>query len=162
MRRAAVGQLIHGVKLLCAQGHSRRIDDYICIAVRLHEPFAAYSVLLAVLLHKCRSVLLFIRRCLFIAFYKLIIIHFVKAARHVAGAGYICDILYVQPACKRVRNLDYASFTHSVQKKVRARIAQYAAPDLILPVIIMGKAPKARLYAAYYHGYVLIRLPAPV
>ena len=130
--------------------------------MRLNKALAAYRVLLAVLLHECGGVLFPIRRHVLIAFYQFVVINPFKRACHVAASGDVCYILYVKPAAQCVRNLNNTALTHAVEQKVGPAVAKHAAPHLIVPVIVVRKAPKACFYPAYYDRHVLICLPAAV
>lgn len=89
---------------------------------------------------------------------QVVVVDLVERARAVDGAVDIGDLIDGQPRIERVGDLDNRVLAHAVDEDVSARVEQYRALELVLPVVVVGQAAQACLDAADDDGSVLKRL----
>ena len=144
-----VRKLGHAVKLLCLQRHRRGIYDEISAVVLLYQRPAAHGVVLGVFYARCVRV-----KALAVANVgKRGQRHRVKLAfgcvvRQKRGAADIAHLgngdLLFKPPCY----LALGVLCHAVNEHVRARIDEDRAAHLVVPIVIVRKAPQRGLKAA--------------
>ena len=83
-------------------------------------------------------------------------------ARHKRRAANICQGIRLFTLGEPARNLARGIFAHAVDKKVCLRVEDERAADLIVPVVVVGKAAQARLQSADDDGDVAEGLAAAV
>ena len=89
---------------------------------------------------------------------QVVVVDLVERTRAVNGAIDIGNLVDGQSRVERVGDLDDRVLAHAVDEDVGARVEQYRALELVLPVVVVGQAAQARLDAADDDGGVLERL----
>ena len=89
---------------------------------------------------------------------QVVVVDLVERTRAVNGAVDIGDLIDGQSRVERVGDLDNCVLAHAVDEDVGARVEQYRALELVLPVIVVGQAAQARLDATDNDGDILKRL----
>ena len=89
---------------------------------------------------------------------QVVVVYLVERTRAVNGAVDIGDLIDRQSRVERVGDLDDRVLAHTVDEDVGARVEQYRALELVLPVVVVGQTAQARLDAADDDRSVLERL----
>ena len=89
---------------------------------------------------------------------QVVVVDLVERVGAVDGAVDIGNLVDGQPGIERVGDLDNRVLAHAVDEDVGARVEQYRALELVLPVVVVGQAAQACLDAADDDGSVLERL----
>ena len=89
---------------------------------------------------------------------QVVVVDLVERTRAVDGTVDIGDLVDGQSRVERVGDLDNRVLAHAVDEDVGARVEQYRALELVLPVVVVGQAAQACLDAADDDGGVLERL----
>ena len=89
---------------------------------------------------------------------QVVVVDLVERVGAVDGAVDVGDLVDEQARVERVGDLDDRVLTHAVDEDVGARVEQYRALELVLPVVVVGQAAQACLDAADDDGGVLERL----
>ena len=89
---------------------------------------------------------------------QVVVVDLVERTRAVDGAVDIGDLIDGQSRVERVGDLDNRVLAHAVDEDVGARVEQYRALELVLPVVVVSQAAQACLDAADDDGSVLERL----
>ena len=153
---ARVGQLVHEVQLVGAQGFGGRVLHYEeVLLVLLHQRLGIVGVHVAVLLVEAPGV------------GRLVVEHLlvggqydgVYAGAQVAGAphraGHVGDVLHGDACGQRVGYLVHRPLAHAVDEQVGVGVEQHRALERVAPVVVVGKPAQACLDAADDDGGVL-------
>ena len=167
MPGAHIGQRIDVVHLLHREGFRRRVlHDEGPSAIGLAEPFRLKRVCVGILQRKALRIGLFSFRGgiphLFVIREPQRVVNVLFLPGLVDRPVDKSDVAHVQAGRQRVRDLYDAAFPHPVGNEVCARIQKDRAPHLVLPVVIMGEPPQARLEPAQDHRCLFKRFPDQV
>ena len=75
-----------------------------------------------------------------------------RLLRYIGRAADIAHIRYVAARGEAAGNLNRRVLAHAVDEEVGPGVENDAAAHLVLPVVVVGEAPEARLERAYDHG----------
>ena len=155
-----VGQLGHLVQLLGVQGHGRGIVDEVLIPVGLDDRLAPDGVVLVVLHQVSGGVGLLVPADLLVGGHP--------DGGVLAGVGGICgeagplhvgDLIHRLPGGQTPGDLPGGPLPHAVDQQVGLGVEEDGPADLVLPVVVVGKAAEGGLQAADDDGDVAIDLP---
>ena len=158
-----VGQLGNGVELRGAERRRRRVHDQRAVAVGLDQRAAADRVVFLVFRALGLGVGVFVRA------------HLVEGGERdrcegtvlrrpgqVSSPAHIRDLRDRRPALQPFRDLPRRTLAHAVNQQVRAGVDEDAAAHRVVPVIVVGEAPEARLQSADHDRHVRECLARPV
>ena len=158
-----IGQLRHKVQLLRAQGHGGRVDNEVTVPMLLDQGLAPDRIVLLILHpggvgvigHAAADRLEGGQGQAVIGADGRIADQHGRAPDVRQGAGRL--LLFQPPG-----DLPCGVFPHAVDQNIRPGVCQGAAADLVVPVIIVGKAAQGSLQPADDNGQVGKGLPGPV
>ena len=162
MGLAGEGQVVDLVQFLPGEGRRRRIADQIPLLVGLDEGLAPDGVLLPGLGHEGLGVLLLIGGNLLIGGQGHVVVEAVQSGGMIAAAGDVPDVPNGRARVQRLRQGHDGPFPHAVQQQVGPRVVEDGVADPVVPVVVVGEAPKARFDAPDDHRHPGIGLPTAV
>ena len=156
---ACVGELGHLVHLVGRQRRRRRVLHHEhAVGVGLYQAMPGDGVHVLLLHVKAARVVELVGGKVVPAGQQVVVVDLVERTRAVDGAVDIGDLVDGQSRVERVGDLDNRVLAHAVDEDVGARVEQYRALELVLPVVVVGQAAQTRLDAADDDGGVLERL----
>ena len=156
---ACVGEFGHLVHLVGGECRRRRVLHHIdAVGVGLYQTMPGDGVHILLLHVKAARVVELVGGKIVPAGQQIVVVDLVERAGAVDGAVDIGDLVDGQPRVERVGDLDDRVLAHAVDEDVGARVEQYRALELVLPVVVVGQTAQARLDAADDDGNVLERL----
>ena len=156
---ACVGEFGHLVHLVGGERGRRWVLHHIdAVGVGLYQTMPGDGVHVLLLYVKAARVIELVGGKVVPAGQQVVVVDLVERAGAVDGAVDIGDLIDGQPRVERVGDLDDRVLAHAVDEDVGARVEQYRALELVLPVVVVGQAAQARLDAADDDGSVLERL----
>ena len=156
---ACVGEFGHLVHLVGGECRRRRVLHHIdAVGVGLYQAMPGDGVHILLLHVKAARVVELVGGKVIPAGQQVVVVDLVERVRAVNGAVDIGNLIDGQSGVERVGDLDDRVLAHAVDEDVGARVEQYRALELVLPVVVVGQAAQARLDAADDDGGVLERL----
>ena len=156
---ACVGELGHLVHLVGGERRRRRVLHHVhAVGIWLYQAMPGDGVHILLLHVKAACVVELVGGKVVPAGQQVVVVDLVERTRAVNGAVDIGNLIDGQPRVERVGDLDDRVLAHTVDEDVGARVEQYRALELVLPVVVVGQAAQARLDAADDDGGVLERL----
>ena len=156
---ACVGEFGHLVHLVGGERRRRWVLHHIdAVGVGLYQAMSGDGVHILLLHVKAARVVELVGGKVVPAGQQVVVVDLVERAGAVDGAVDIGDLIDGQSRVERVGDLDDRVLAHAVDEDVGARVEQYRALELVLPVVVVGQTTQARLDAADDNGGVLERL----
>ena len=156
---ACVGELGHLVHLVGRQRRRWRVLHHIdVVGVGLYQAVSGDGVHILLLHVKAARVVELVGGKVVPAGQQVVVVDLVERAGAVDGTVDIGNLIDGQSGVERVGDLDNRVLAHAVDEDVGARVEQYRALELVLPVVVVGQATQARFDAADDDGGVLERL----
>ncbi len=156
---AGVGKLGHIVHLVGGERRRWRVLHHIdAVGIGLYQAMTGDGVHILLLHVKAARVVELVGGKVVPAGQQVVVVDLVERTRAVDGAVDIGDLVDGQSRVERVGDLDNRVLAHAVDEDVGARVEQYRALELVLPVVVVGQTAQARLDAADDDGSVLERL----
>lgn len=156
---AGVGKLGHLVHLVGGERRRWRVLHHIdAVGIGLYQAMAGDGVHILLLHVKAARVVELVGGKVVPAGQQVVVVDLVERTRAVDGAVDIGDLVDGQSRVERVGDLDNRVLAHAVDEDVGARVEQYRALELVLPVVVVGQTAQARLDAADDDGGILKRL----
>ena len=156
---ACVGEFGHLVHLVGGECRRRRVLHHIdAVGVGLYQAMSGDGVHILLLHVKAARVVELVGGKVVPAGQQVVVIDLVERAGAVDGAVDIGNLIDGQSRVERVGDFDDRVLAHAVDEDVGARVEQYRALELVLPVVVVGQATQACLDAADNDGGVLERL----
>ena len=153
---ACVGELGHLVHLVGGERRRRRVLHHIdAVGVGLYQAMSGDGVHILLLHVKAARVVELVGGKVVPTGQQVIVVDLVERTRAVDGAIDIGNLIDGQSRVERVGDLDNRVLAHAVDEDVGARVEQYRALELVLPVVVVGQATQACLDAADDDGGVL-------
>lgn len=154
--RRELGHLVH---LVCGERRRRRVLHHIdAVGVGLYQAMTGDGVHVLLLHVKAACVVELVGGKVVPAGQQVVVVDLVERVGAVDGAVDIRNLVDGQPGIERVGDLDDRVLAHAVDEDVGARVEQYRALELVLPVVVVGQAAQACLDAADDDGGILKRL----
>ena len=151
-----LGDLVHLVGGECCRW--RVLHHIDAVGIGLYQAMTGDGVHILLLHVKAARVVELVGGKVVPAGQQVVVVDLVERTRAVNGAVDIGDLIDGQPRVERVGDLDNRVLAHAVDEDVGARVEQYRALELVLPVVVVGQAAQACLDAADDDGSVLERL----
>ena len=156
---ACVGEFGNLVHLVCGECCRRRVLHHIdAVGVGLYQTMPGDGVHVLLLHIKTARVVELVGGKVVPAGQQVVVVDLVERTRAVDGTVDVGDLIDRQSGIERVGDLDDRMLAHAVDEDVGARVEQYRALELVLPVVVVGQAAQACLDAADDDGSVLERL----
>lgn len=154
-----VGEFGHLVHLVGGERRRRRVLHHEhAVGVGLYQAMPGDGVHVLLLYVKAARVVELVGGKIVPAGQQIVVVDLVERAGAVDGAIDIGNLIDGQSSVERVGDLDDRVFAHAVDEEVGARVEQYRALELVLPVVVVGQAAQACLDATDNDGSVLERL----
>ena len=156
---ACVGEFGHLVHLVGGERRRRRVLHHIdAVGVGLYQAMTGDGVHILLLHVKAARVVELVDGKVVPAGQQVVVVDLVERVGAVDGAVDIGDLIDGQACVERIGDLDDRVLAHAVDEDVGARVEQYRALELVLPVVVVGQAAQACLDAADDDGGILERL----
>ena len=156
---ACVGEFGNLVHLVGGECCRRRVLHHVhAVGIWLYQAMPGDGVHILLLHVKAARVVELVGGKVVPAGKQVVVVDLVERAGAVDGAVDIGNLIDGQSRVERVGDLDDRVLAHAVDEDVGARVEQYRALELVLPIVVVGQATQARLDAADDDGGVLERL----
>ena len=143
-----VGQLGDVVQLLLIEGHGRGIHHQHLVPMGLKDGLAPDGVVLLVFDLGGEGVVPLVGANCLIGGYRHRLIGTLRLPGGVGGAPNIGEGLHLLPPAQPPGNLPGGPLSHAIGEQVCLGVKEDGAADLIIPVVVVGKAAEAGLQAA--------------
>ena len=135
-----VGEFGHLVHLIGGERRRWRVLHHIdAVGVGLYQAMSGDGVHILLLHIEAACVVELVGGKIVPAGQQVVVVDLVERTRAVDGAVDIGDLIDGQPRVERVGNLDNRVLAHAVDEDVGARVEQYRALELVLPVVVVGQ-----------------------
>ena len=135
-----VGEFGHLVHLIGGERRRWRVLHHIdAVGVGLYQAMSGDMVHILLLHIEAACVVELVGGKIVPAGQQVVVVDLVERTRAVDGAVDIGDLIDGQPRVERVGNLDNRVLAHAVDEDVGARVEQYRALELVLPVVVVGQ-----------------------
>ena len=158
-----IRQRVHPVEHFPLQRRHRRVLHQHLIVVILDNRPSVDGVLIAVLLGERLCIQALVRfEVVVIPAADVFVVDFVLPSAQVHRTADIADLFDRNAAVEQLCKTDENRLTHAVGQNIRAGIDENRSAHLIIPVIVVRKAPQRRFQSAKDDRHVSVRLPDAV